>query len=246
MAIEVFNRKEMKFMVTDEILGELTKELLKYADYDKYNKDGAPYTISNIYFDTKDDILIRRSQEKPVYKEKLRLRAYGTPESEDLVFLEIKKKFNGVVNKRRTEMKLSEAYDFIAGRAVEEKPYMNGQVMRELEYFMSIYDLMPKVYIAYDRIAFFAKENPDLRISFDANIRTRRHNLCLEDETGTEPLLDEGRYVMEIKSGAGVPMWVPELLTEYGIRRQSFSKYGTEFKRYSGRKADEYSHKIAV
>ena len=126
----------------------------EHMDMDSHNIDHEPYTISNIYFDTPDDYLIRTSLSKPKYKEKLRLRAYKVPNMDSKVFLEIKKKFKGVVNKRRTKLKLSEAYDFVeSGIAPAPQSYINAQVLKEIEYFLKIYDLSPKLYLAYDRIA---------------------------------------------------------------------------------------------
>ncbi len=128
----------------------------------------------NIYFDTEDDYLICHSLEKLKYKEKLKLRTYGVPNETTKVYLKIKKKFNGLVIKRRTTLRLNEAYDFVqTGNVPQEKDYMNAQTVKEISYFLTCYDLSPKVYLAYDRIAYFEKGNSDLRISFDQNIRSR-------------------------------------------------------------------------
>ena len=198
---------------------------------DKHNKDHKPYTIANVYYDTPDDYLIRKSLSKPLYKEKLRLRAYGVPDTDTKVFLEIKKKYNGLVNKRRTALKLSEAQDLLkTGKIADVREYMNSQVLNEIEYFLSHYNLLPKVYLAYDRIAYFEQGNPDLRISFDMNIRSRRYNVALEKGDYGETLLDGNTYLMEIKTSRAKPLWLTNMLTELGIQRQSFSKYGTEFK----------------
>jgi len=197
---------------------------------DFHNIGRKPYIISNIYYDTSDDFLIRHSLSKPLYKEKLRLRSYGIPGEEDKVFLEIKKKFNGKVNKRRTKLTLDEAYEFLeTGKPPEVKSYMNEQVLKELEYFLQIYDLKPKLYLAYDRIAYFEKNNADLRVSFDMNIRSRRYDLKLENGDFGDLLLDEGMYLMEVKTSLAKPLWLTHMLDELEIRRRSFSKYGTEY-----------------
>ena len=231
MAIEVFNRYEHKYMLNREQFEKIIKILDEHMDMDSHNEDHTPYTIANIYFDTPDDYLIRTSLSKPEYKEKLRLRAYGVPDRDSKVFLEIKKKFRGIVNKRRTKLKLAEAYSFVAtGKAPEPKDYMNTQVLRELEYFLKIYDLSPKLYLAYDRIAYFEKDNRDLRISFDMNIRSRRYDLALEKGDYGEKLLPDGVYLMEIKTSLAKPLWLTHALAELDIMRTRFSKYGTEFK----------------
>lgn len=233
MAIEVFNRYEHKYLIDKDTYKKLTQIIEAHMELDRFNIGGKPYTISNIYYDTNDDYLIRKSIEGPEYKEKLRLRAYGVPKADTKVFLEIKKKFNGLVNKRRSALTLSEAHEFTqTGDMPELKDYMNRQVLKEINYFLKIYDLSPKLYIAYDRVAYFDRENPDLRISFDTNIRTRRHDLCLEHGDYGTRLLDSNLYLMEIKTALAKPLWLTNAMSELGISRTSFSKYGTEYKKY--------------
>lgn len=232
MAIEVFNRREHKYMLDRRTFENVVDVLDRYMELDSHNIDKKPYVISNIYYDTRDDYLIRHSLSKPVYKEKLRLRSYGIPRMESKVFLEIKKKFDGVVNKRRTKLRLSEAYEFLeTGVAPPVADYMNGQVVKELEYFLGRYDLQPKLYLAYDRIAYFEKDNDDLRISFDMNIRSRRYDLHLEMGDYGKLLLDEDMFLMEVKTSLAKPLWLTHMLDELEIRRRSFSKYGTEFRK---------------
>lgn len=232
MAIEVFNRHETKFLIDKDTYDSIQNDLMRYMEFDDYNKEHGFYTISNIYFDTDDDYLIRTSLSKPTYKEKLRIRSYGVPDIDDKVYLEIKKKFNGIVNKRRTKLKLNEAYDFIkTGTKPDIKKYMNKQVMNEIEYILKIYDLSPKVYLAYDRKALFSKKNKDLRITFDTNIRTRRYDLNLEMGDYGESLLESNKYLMEVKAEKNIPIWLSKLLSEYKIYKTSFSKYGNEYKK---------------
>lgn len=231
MPTEVFNRYEHKYLMDKATYEKVLEVMDMHMTLDKHNKDHKPYTIANVYYDTPDDYLIRKSLSKPVYKEKLRLRSYGVPDADTKVFLEIKKKYNGIVNKRRSVLKLSEAYSLIkTGKMPEIKEYMNGQVLNEIAYFLSYYNLSPKVYLAYDRVAYFEQGNPDLRISFDMNIRSRRYNVALEKGDFGETLLDRDTYLMEIKTSRAKPLWLTNMLTELNIKRQSFSKYGTEFK----------------
>ena len=231
MAIEVFNRYEHKYLLDSDTYKSVIAEMDKHMELDAYNIGHKPYTIANIYYDTDDDYLIRNSLAKPEYKEKLRLRSYGVPEKDGLVYLEIKKKYRGLVNKRRTTLMLNEAYDFVkSGEQPQKQSYMNGQVLDEITYFLHNYKLKPKLYLAYDRIAYFEKGNPDLRISFDMNIRTRRCDVRLEDGDYGEKLIANGIYLMEIKTAMAKPLWLTKLLTELNIHRSNFSKYGTEYK----------------
>ncbi len=232
MAIEVFNRYENKFLLDQTTYQKIQQRLLWYMEPDQYNRDQEFYTISNIYYDTKDNYLIRNSLAKPKYKEKLRIRSYGTPKADAKVYVEIKKKVCGLVNKRRTALKLDEAYDFVStGIQPELKIYMNKQVMNEIAYILSLYSLEPKLYLAYDRKALFCKDDNDLRITFDTNIRTRRYDLRLESGDYGESLLERDQWLMEVKAEKSIPLWLSKLLSEHKIFPTSFSKYGVEHKR---------------
>lgn len=232
MALEVFNRYEIKYLLNSAQFQKLLKIVPEYMDPDPYNKNGETYTICNLYLDTENDDLIRASLEKPVYKEKLRLRSYGKTSLEGPVFLELKKKFDGLVNKRRTFMTLEEAYLYLMKGVVPENPKMNRQVMEEIKYAQSLYHAVPKVFISYERYAFFEKENDDFRLTIDTNIKTRRTDLRLDSDVYGESLLQEGLWLMEAKASKTFPLWFSHFLSENGIKSCSFSKYGTEYSRF--------------
>lgn len=233
MAIEVFSRYENKFLIDDDTYNIILGKLQEYMELDEYNKKHEFYTISNIYYDTGDNTLIRNSLSKPKYKEKLRLRAYGVPQVDSKVYLEIKKKFVGLVNKRRSTLKLNEAYNFVnTGIKPEIKGYMNKQVINEIEYILKLYNLEPKLYLAYDRKALFGKENRDLRITFDTNVRTRREDLKLENGDYGEALLESGQWLMEVKAEKSIPLWLSKFLSQHKIFKSSFSKYGREYQKH--------------
>ena len=232
MAIEVFNRHESKYLLTEEQYIKFYEELLTYMELDKHNENDELYSIANIYYDTKDHSVIRHSLSKPKYKEKLRIRSYGVPKLDDIVFLEMKKKVFGLVNKRRTKMKLSDAYKFVeTGIEPPYESYMNKQVIQEIKYYLSQHELLPMIYLAYDRKALFSKENRDLRITFDKNIRSRRSNVLLEKSDEGELLIEEGTWLMEVKAEKTVPLWLSQLLSKHGLYRMGFSKYGNEYKK---------------
>lgn len=245
LAKEVFSRFEVKYAINTAKKDILIAALQEYMVADKYNVGGNPYTICNIYYDTDDNYLIQQSVSKPVYKEKLRLRGYGVPNPGDLVFLEIKKKYKGVVNKRRTRLELEEAMRFtLSGEIPEQKPYINSQVMNEIKYFMSIYDLKPKLYLAYDRLAFFDKNDSEFRVSFDTNIRTRRYDLRLDAGDYGEKMFDDDVWLMEVKINKNLPLWFTRLLDENEIYHSSFSKYGTEYARLVGQGRFENANEL--
>ncbi|GAU79077.1 polyphosphate polymerase domain-containing protein [Fusibacter sp. 3D3] len=230
MAIEVFNRYENKYMIDEVTYKMLLEHFSEYLDKDVYNQKGHPYKISNIYYDTVDHQLIKNSLAKPKYKEKLRLRAYGVPNPDTKIYVEIKKKVNGIVNKRRTSVKANEAYDFmIKENQRKAQDDMNPQVIKEIDYMIKRYDLFPSMYISYDRIAYFSKTTQDLRISFDSNICYRIDNLNFEAGIHGKPLVNSGYYLMEIKAAHNMPLWLSQILTHYNIYPTSFSKYGNAY-----------------
>lgn len=223
MAQTVFNRMEKKFVITQMQFEAIWQDLMKYMQVDSYGG----HTICNVYYDTPTDELIRKSIEKPVYKEKLRLRSYGVPAKDSKVYLEIKKKYKGIVNKRRIELTLEEAYDYLEGR---KRPEKECQILTELDYFLSYYDLSPKAYIAYERVALFGNEDPDFRVTFDTNVQGRREALRLEAGSAGEYILELGKHIMEVKITNATPIWFVKILAKHKIFGSSFSKYGTFYK----------------
>ncbi len=224
MIQKVFNRYEKKYMLTRQQYEAIRQRLEPYMEEDQYGL----HTIRNIYYDTEDDELIRTSLEKPKYKEKFRVRCYGEPNAESDYFLEIKKKYKGIVNKRRIVMKPQEAKAYLENG---EKPKEQSQIFREVDYVWNHYQLMPKVYLAYDRIALFGKEDAEFRVTFDQNIRSRDFDLLLEKDTDTTKLLKDGYYLMEVKIFNAMPLWFVKVLTELEIHSTSFSKYGNVYRR---------------
>lgn len=219
----VFKRYEKKYLLSGEQYQAFRRFAEDYMQIDEYGES----TICNIYYDTSNYDLIRASIEKPVYKEKLRLRSYGIPTMEDTVFLEVKKKYRGIVYKRRIALPLEEAYSSLEQGVVDES---RGQVAKEINYFLKRYRPIPKVYLAYDRIAMFGKEDSDLRMTFDFRIRSRMDRLDLSKGDDGEQLLPEGEVILEIKAKDAYPMWLIRGLEEFSLYPCSFSKYGSVYK----------------
>jgi hypothetical protein len=168
--------------------------------------------------------LVRTSLEKPIFKEKLRLRSYGTPQEGDRVFVELKKKYKGIVYKRREMLELSEAENYL----YDNKPVgVQTQIVREINWFMKSYPgLEPAMYISYNRTAMFGLEDQELRITFDCDIRWREEELWLGYGDWGNPILSEGQRLMEVKLPGSMPLWLSHLMDEFGIYPVSFSKYG--------------------
>lgn len=214
-----FKRYEKKYMLTPDQFTRMLAGMENHMRSDEYGR----YTICNIYYDTDDFRLIRASLEKPVYKEKLRMRSYGVPNDQDEVFVELKKKFDSVVYKRRTVMCAVDAVSYIHDGLIPEQ---EDQICREIDWFMHSYHPTPKVYIAYDRMAFAGLDNAELRITFDTNLRWRDRALDLRAGDYGETLLSPEQILMEIKVPGTTPVWLAHLLSEIGAFPTSFSKYG--------------------
>lgn len=215
-----FQRYEKKFILTPEQHQELLPLLEPWMEADKYGE----YTICSLYYDTETFELIRTSVAKPPYKEKFRLRSYGVPNEDDKVFGEIKKKFDGVVYKRRVAAPLAEMEQFLSGGELSDE---SPQIQREIHWFLRCHAVEPKVFIGYDRTALAGREDPDLRITFDRNIRWRTHQLDLRAGDHGQPVLPEERVIMEIKIPQAVPLWLVRALDRIRAYPAGFSKIGS-------------------
>ena len=214
----VFERVEKKYRLTQkqyDLFRDAASQKIRMNEY-------GLHTIRNIYYDTPNYELIRRSIDKPKYKEKLRLRGYGEIHEDSAVFLEIKKKYRGVVYKRRTQLAMMQARAYLESGNVTEK---KNQIMKEIDYFIQFYRPKPRVYLAYDREAFVGIEDENLRITIDRNIRSRSHRLELSYDGECE-MLNPEEYLMEIKVKEAYPIWLADLLGKLKIYPTSFSKYG--------------------
>lgn len=221
--IFTFKRVEKKYRVDqrekDALLAEIGGQLIP----DPHGRS----TICSIYLDTPDFLLIRNSIDARTYKEKLRLRSYGTPDKNAKVFLEIKKKYKGVVYKRRISMRLNQAQDYLSlGIRPEE-----SQIMEEIDYAMQFYRRpSPSMFIAYERDAYYVKGLPNLRLTFDSSLRYRTNDLNLENGSNGKSILGSDEYILEIKTDGAMPLWLSHALAKLNILPSSFSKYGTAYK----------------
>jgi len=225
MAQEVFKRTEKKYLLESDTYGKLLFLLFLNMEPDKFFESN----IMSLYYDTPDYRLIRTSLEKPVFKEKIRLRSYGVPKDTSTTFLEYKRKYEGIVYKRRTFMPLKDMLRFIDGEDVEEN---NPQIENELRYGFRYYeDLEPRMMISYHRYSFFGKEDPNLRVTIDDDIIYRGYDLDLRDGVYGRQLLKKGQRLMEIKIPGAMPLWLSHILDDLKIFPTSYSKYGTAYTR---------------
>ena len=236
-ANNLFKRIEKKYLLSGEKYRQLMEALKDYIEPDEY----AHNTICSMYYDTPDFRLIRTSNEKPFYKEKLRVRSYGVPQKDGEVFVEVKKKYDGVVYKRRLKMELDEAehyldegsrpVNFLEKCGSSQKDDNKKQIYNEINYFRNFYgDIGPAMFLSYERDAFFARDNRDLRITFDSDITYRCDDLDLSKGIYGKKLIQPDQHLMEIKIPGAMPLWLSHILDDLNIRSSSFTKYGNAYK----------------
>lgn len=230
----VFSRYEMKFIITKKQYENLLAGFGDKMEMDEYNIGGKLYTIMNLYYDTPNNDLVSTGlKHEDKYRYKIRLRSYDP--QYPTAFLEIKKKVEGLVNKRRTLLYIDDVNPFLMDHVdVPESKIVKRQVIKELDIIAHNIKLEPKVVLCYDREAFFGTraEDGDLRVTFDFNIRARRDDLDLRLGSHGERILGEDYILMEVKVDRAVPLWLARLMSENNVRKQRFSKYGTEFSQY--------------
>ncbi|MBE6591040.1 MAG: polyphosphate polymerase domain-containing protein [Ruminococcaceae bacterium] len=222
----VFKRYELKYLLTLDEKQRVLEAMERYMELDKFKRS----TVRNVYLDTKDHRLIRRSMEKPEYKEKLRIRSYCRANEDSTVFVELKKKYRSVVYKRRMAMSQRDAEAWLFKKAPCPA---DTQISREISYFLFLYrELEPKVFLSYEREAYYDKSGGDLRVTFDDNILCRQRDISLCSEVYGDRLLDESSVLMELKCSGGIPLWLVKVLSRERIYKTSFSKYGTAYEKY--------------
>lgn len=219
---EIFKRIEKKYILSQEAYKVFRKKIDAHMKVDEYGLS----TICNVYYDTEQSELIRRSLEKPVYKEKLRIRSYGVPGELDRTYVEIKKKYDGIVYKRRIELPMYETRNYVNHGI---RPTKQSQIQKEIDYFLTFYKPVPKRYIAYDRIAMYGLEDASIRITFDFKVREREYDLDLTKGDYGREILPKGQVLMEIKVAGAYPIWLCSALSAFSIYPTSFSKYGMAY-----------------
>lgn len=221
--ITVFKRYELKYLLTIEQKETILQAMCPYMQLDKYGKT----TIRNIYFDTDDYRLIRRSIEKPFYKEKIRMRSYCQATADSTVFAELKRKYEKVVYKRRLPLRERDAMAWLQR---EQKCPVDTQISHEIEYLIDFYGtLKPTVLLTYEREAYYEKNGGDFRVTFDDHVLCRQSDISLCSTVYGESILPDGILLMELKCSGCMPLWMAQVLSREHIYKTSFSKYGTAY-----------------
>jgi len=232
-----FKRYEKKYMVTNQQAKAVIAALSTRMIPDVYGT----YWVQNLYFDNENWDVIRKSMDKPLYKEKLRLRCYGKPNESGNFFVELKKKYNGVVYKRRIALPITALTELLP----QVKAKNDQQIARELAFYLESNRVKSRMYIAFLRTAFAGVGEEWLRVTFDTDIVYRQHDLEFVDPERGQPILPEGYQLMEIKTHTSIPLWLSKVLSENAIYRTSYSKYGTCFTDFTDsmkQKGDELAY----
>ena len=221
----LFQRYEKKYLLTEAQYRQVLEAIREKMVPDVH----ARYSIKNIYFDTEDYDLIRTSVDGADYKEKLRLRAYGTWDrnKNDRVFLEIKKKYDGIVYKRRIGMSFLDAMFYVFSG--ERPEGLTDLETSEFDFFLKRHHIVNRTFLTYDREAYAAADGGELRITFDTNIRFQTSGFSFDEKQASEQVPVMG-VLMEIKNPMSMPLWVAQMLSKYQIRPYSFSKYGAVYR----------------
>ncbi|WP_010096308.1 polyphosphate polymerase domain-containing protein [Ornithinibacillus scapharcae] len=229
MVLEIFTRREQKYLITKlqyEILVDL---MTPHMQHDKFGNNGK-YTVTSLYFDNANHDIYFETKNKLRFRQKLRLRIYDDTDIDGRAFFEVKQKYNNVVNKRRTAIPLKSAYHYInkPSEDLEEKyEVSNYQIFKEIHHFRKLYKLNPEMVVSYDRHAFQSKADPDLRVTFDANLRCRKHHLNIEYGSYGDNFIDPNLIVLEVKVSNSVPLWLTRFLQDLECEQRSASKFCT-------------------
>ena len=227
MAITIIDRMEQKYFISFDKYKELMNKIEDKLVKDKYFDE----RIYNIYFDNDQYEFIIKSLDKPLYKEKVRLRSYTEAKEGTNVFLEIKKKYKGLGNKRRVVIDYKDAINYIDNNII---PDTNKQIMSELDYTFKKNNLKPKISLTYDRLSYAFKDDESYRVTFDTNIRYSNKKLDLVNIDDEDSLFNDG-YIMEVKTLKGYPNWFSKVLNELKIYPTSYSKVGEAYKKLKER-----------
>lgn len=229
MALEIFRRREQKYLITRQQYEALIVELLPYMRSDKNGYEGK-YTVTSLYFESPDKTIYYETKNKLQYRQKLRLRVYDDTDENGTAFFEVKQKHKKVVNKRRLTMKVYEANRYLHANLDEPLgtyDTSNEQVMREIHYFRQLYRLRPEMIVSYDRHALHGIDDPDLRMTFDFNLRSRKEDLFVQNGSYGDFFIDPNLVVLEVKVNDSVPLWLTRIIQKVNCEQRSASKFCT-------------------
>lgn len=245
MAIEIFRRKEQKYVITTPQYKEFVRQMSPYMRADVNGVDGR-YTITTLYFESPDHKIYYETKNKLKFRQKLRLRVYDDTDINGNAFFEVKQKHNNVVNKRRMVIPLAEAYRYLeddSETALEEFNTSNTQVLREIDHFKKLFNLQPALIVSYDRHAFHCIDDDQVRVTFDLNLRCRGDDLALEHGSYGHNFIDPDLIVLEVKVNDSIPLWLTRIIQNVDCEQRGASKFCTSLELL---KPDELGNKLTT
>lgn len=237
MALEIFRRKEQKYLITIEQYREMIARLSPYMRSDTNGNNGR-YTVTSLYFESPDHKIYYETKNKLKYRQKLRLRVYDEADESSTAFFEVKQKHKKVVNKRRLRLSVTEANRYLATNVnapLDDYETTNDQVMREIHYFRQFYQLKPEMIVSYDRHALHGIDDAELRITYDFNLRCRNDDLYVEHGSYGDYFIDPNLVVLEVKVNDSVPLWLTRILQDLDCEQRSASKFCTSLEMLKGK-----------
>ena len=229
MAIEIFRRREQKYLITREQYEELVLQMSPYMRPDTFGIDGK-YTVTSLYFESPDNKIYYETKNKLKFRQKLRLRVYNEADIDSIAFFEVKQKHKKVVNKRRMRLSVTEAYRYLNHSShipLEDFETSNLQVLREIDHFRDLFNLRPEMIVSYDRHAFHGIHDAELRVTFDLNLRCRNEDLAVENGSHGKSFIDTNLVVLEVKVNDSVPLWLTRILQDLNCEQRGASKFCT-------------------
>ncbi|HLQ72469.1 MAG TPA: polyphosphate polymerase domain-containing protein [Bacillota bacterium] len=229
MAIEIFRRREQKYLITTKQYDRLIDAISEYMRPDTFGENGH-YTVTSLYFDSADHRIYFETKNKLKFRQKLRLRIYNETNVNGTAFFEVKQKHKKVVNKRRMLLPLSGAYHYLRNDGHTPLEYYetsNPQIFREIDYFRRLYKLKPEMVVSYDRHALHGIDDAELRMTFDRNLRCRNEDLSIENGPYGAHFIDLNLIVLEVKVNDSVPLWLTRILQDLHCEQRGASKFCT-------------------
>ncbi len=217
-----FRRFEFKYAININQYLEIKKTIQKRMKVDPFAKNQGEYSIESIYFDTLSLSSYQQAKAGLKNRAKFRLRTYpdaSRNKASKYVFWEIKRKKDATVLKDRSPLTLNQTLNILHDTSKRPK---NDQTLNKFVFSLKRHLLKPKILIRYRREPFIADRN--LRITFDKQIETGSVSSFWQKDIPTQLLLPQ-IVVMEIKFTGSLPFWLGQLVRQYDLERQPFSKY---------------------
>jgi hypothetical protein len=220
------SRYECKYLVLEAWVPEIRRIIGPFVRPDRFAPQaGGMYRISSLYLDSPDLQLLRMAREGWSERMKLRARTYSERQ-EDPVFLEVKRRFNGVVHKTRARLARAEVRAPLRSHAWGAPARSGPSELRQFVHLAQHFAVRPVRHVRYLREAYESRGGEPVRVTFDRALEQAegRDGELSPDGSRWRPLGLEG-VVLELKFTGGFPLWMGALVARFELERRSISKY---------------------